>query len=294
MRRFSLFAIGCLLVLGRIMPLAAQSEERTVIRMQGAVSLALPFADSIRTLRNEYDIDLRLTTVGGSVGGIAALGAGDADIALSSRPVTPEERAAAPETIFYETPLAVQAMALVVSRQVWEGGVQALSAEQVRAIYEERVTNWKQVGGPDLKITMFLMTQGRGLWEMCAQWLYEEVRKTPSKDHPVINTFEEMRTAVEFTEGGIGQLPLAQVNGTKAHALAIILPDQTRVEPTFQSIANGTYPLFRKLLAVTNQRPTTNLKRLIDYFFSEKGQQVTREAGLIPVGEIWPNEAALR
>lgn len=38
---------------------------------------------------------------------------------------------------------------MVVSRDVWESGVHALTNEEIAGIYEGRITNWREVGGSD-------------------------------------------------------------------------------------------------------------------------------------------------
>ncbi len=57
---------------------------------------------------------------------------------------------------------------LVGSPDVWNGGVKSLSAQQVRDIYEKKITNWSDVGGPELLITFYNKEPGRGTWEVIA------------------------------------------------------------------------------------------------------------------------------
>lgn len=82
----------------------------------------------------------------GSSKGIAALIAGQVDVAASSRPLKPEERSAGLNTVVVKP----DQIALVVGKD--NGFRQALTTEQVSAIFTGQLTNWSAVGGPDLPI----------------------------------------------------------------------------------------------------------------------------------------------
>jgi len=268
----------------------APAQMLDVVRVHGAVSIALPIADAARVLRAERSLEVRIMTSGGSPSGIGSLGDGASDVALSTRPVTQEERAAAPSVVFYETAIGAQAIALVVSKDVWDGGVHALTPEQVRGIYEEQFTNWKQVGGPDLKITVYMSAPGRGMWEMFAQWLYGEARKAPVRmKHAVVNSYDDIRSAVQFTPGSFSQIPCSCVDNKDLFALGIRDQDGNVVQPNAETFIRGTYPLCRKLWMITNDRPTLNAKVLVDFMLSERGQTIMRDASLVPLKEVTPN-----
>ena len=267
-------------------PVPAQVVE--VLRVQGAVSVALPVSEAARLLRAERNVDVRITTTGGSPVGIAALGEGAVDVALSTRPVTPEERAAAPGVVFNEIPIGAQAIAIVVSKDVWEGGVKSLTAAQVRAIYENSITNWKDVGGPNLKITVYMSAPGRGMWEMFAGWLYGEVKKAPVKKYAVVNSYDDIRNAVQFTPGSFSQIPIGCVDNKELFALGIGNERGDVIRPDAETFISGQYPICRKLWMVTNDRPTMNVKVLVDFMLSDRGQGLLKDASLLPLVEITP------
>ena len=267
---------------------AVAQQTAEIIRVHGAVSVALPFSEAARVLRAERNIDVRLMTTGGSPAGIGSLGEGGVDIALSTRPVTQQERAVSPSVVFNEIPLGGQATALIVSKDVWAGGVHALTADQVRDIYEEKIKNWKEVGGPDLKITVFMTAPGRGMWEMFAQWLYGEVKRAPVKKHAIVNSHEDIRNAVEFTPGSFSQIPTPLADSKVLFPLAIRDEHSDVVPPTIENFVNGKYPLYRKLWMVTNDRPTMSIKVVVEFMLSDRGQEFIKKASLLPIAEVTP------
>ena len=286
MKNFRIVAALALVLSGTV-PGWGQVYE--VLRVQGSVSAAIPVAEASRMLRSEKNIEVRLTTTGGSPAGISALGDGAIDVALSTRHVLPEERADAPSVVFNEIPMAVQALAMVVSKDVWDGGVHSISVSQVRNIYENKIVNWKELGGPNVKIEMYLSSPGRGMWEMLGEWLYREVKKAPVKDHPTVNTYEEIRNAVEYTPGSLSQLPTPCVDNKKIFALSIVDDRGDKIEAVPENFVNGRYPLARTLYMVTNGRPTLNVKILVELMLGERGQKLIKDASLIPLGSVTPD-----
>lgn len=89
-----------------------------------------------------------------SSAGIRMLLDGQLDIAQSSRPLTEVERAIAQQRGFTleQRPVAIDGIAVVVNRSLPVAG---LTIEQLQQIYQGKITNWRQVGGPDLAITPF-------------------------------------------------------------------------------------------------------------------------------------------
>ena len=249
--------------------------------------MALAILDSSKVLKEQRDLVLQITVAGGSMGGIAALGEGQVEVALSSKWVSPQERANYPDILFTEIPIGTQAMALTVSRDVWDGGIHALSREQIRNIYEGKIRNWKEVGGPDRKIAIFMSEQGRGLWEMFAQWVYGEVKKAPVKKYQNLASYTEMRNAVEFTPGSFGQLPTSLADRRITFPLGIREGEET-IEATTENIASGKYPLTRPLLLVVNNKPALNVKVLVDFMLSAPGQEMVKKAGMLPLSELNP------
>jgi len=48
-------------------------------------------------------------------------------------------------------------------------------------------------------------------------------------------------------------------------------------------VVNGTFPVVRDLILVTNGEPAGKMKEFIDYILSEEGQSIVEEAGYVRV-----------
>lgn len=281
---FSLFLILCVA--------APHAEAQQVVHACGAVSVALPLSDAGSILRSEQNIEILLRAGGGTNFGLDALGDRSAQIALCSREVTPVDRADYPDIQFTEIPIGVQLVALAVSRDVWQGGVHSLSATQARAIYEGKIKNWKEVGGPDFKITIFMSEPGRGQWEMFVQWLYGEIKKAPVWHGLTVKDFQETRNMLEFTMGSFSLIPARFVDNRNVFAVAIRDDAANLSQPTVEEVLKEKYPLSRPLLLVTDNKPTGTVKVIIDFMVSERGQALVKQYGYVTLAELKAAKAA--
>jgi hypothetical protein len=124
-----------------------------VLKITGSTTVNLPVADAVEILRErDRNLTIFVDTQGGSSGGVAAIGEGLAQLGMASRPITDKGREKFPQAYLVSTTIGSDALALVVSKDVWEGGVNSLDRDQARGIYEGRFTNWKQLGGPDQEV----------------------------------------------------------------------------------------------------------------------------------------------
>ncbi len=243
--------------------------------------------EAAETLRAERGLEIRVDPSGGSSGGIAALGDGRADVAMSSRPLAAKDREKFPQVQFQSVSIGMDALALVVSRDVWEGGVRSLSRQQMQGIYEGKIRRWSELGGPDRRIAFFNKEPGRGTWEVFAKWLYGSVEATPLVSFPEVGANEEARNKVASTRGGLTQLSASWADGERVFALAIRGDSKAGspsglASPTAENVNAGLYPISRPLFLLTDGEPSEEARILIDYLLSESGRALVTKHGYLP------------
>ncbi len=283
MKRFPFLL--CLLALLRLGVPNASAQEQ-IVRACGAVSVALPMAEAVPVLRKELKINLILRAGGGTGFGLDALGEKTANIALCSREVSALDRADFPAIQFTEFPIGVQLLAMGVSRDVWEGGVHSLNASQARGIYEGTITNWREVGGPDLPIRVFMNEPGRGQWEIFAHWLYKELKKAPVWNGPSVKEIPETRNMLEFTTGSFSLIPPSFADKKNVFSLAVKDDSGALVEPTLENVLKEKYPLSRPLVMVINDKPTGAVKVVVEFMTGERGQKIVKQFGYVTLDEL--------
>lgn len=257
-----------------------------ILKINGSTTVNLPVAEAAEIIRAERGLSIQVDTQGGSSGGISMLGDGLVHIGMSSKPLSPEDRAKYPKVAFVETHIGEDAVAMIVSRDVWESGVRALSKEQLRGIYEGRITNWKQVGGADHRLVFFNKEPGRGTWEVFAHWLYDSAKKAPQASFPEVGGNEETRNKVASTRGAISQLSSSWADGKNVFALGIKDGDGKILEPTPANIATRKYPMSRPLFLLTNGSPRGDVKVFVDFMLGKQGQELVRKHGYLSLDQL--------
>lgn len=146
---------------------------RELITIKGSDTV-LPVSQALaETYLELHPAPLISVTGGGSGVGIAALLNGDTDIAMSSRPLKLAERlrlTAAGRTLLEDT-IAWDVLAVCVHPS---NPLSHLTREALVAIYTGAVTNWKELGGPDLPIVVYSRESSSGTFEFFGSMYYGE------------------------------------------------------------------------------------------------------------------------
>ncbi len=263
---------------------SVHGSELLSIRGSSLVGVAVDAA--METLKAEHDIEYKVVTDGGSTDAIYKVADGVVDFALSTRAMTQSERSIRPDFTFKEILVGRQAVLVVVPETVWKSGVHALTREQFRRIYEQEITNWKELGGEDRAITFYNREAGRGVWDLFVIFIYGDARKAASVKNEVIALPWDLRTAVEFNSGGIGLLEYSELQGSELHALGIKGDDGKIIEPTPHNISTGRYELSRPLLMITSRTLTGKLREFVQFMTGPKGQEFVKKSGHVTLAEL--------
>jgi phosphate transport system substrate-binding protein len=255
-----------------------------VLRVSGSTTVNPVAADAAEALRKR-GVRITIDDQGGSAGGIAQLGQGQVEIAMSSKPVSDDDKRAAPAVAFTSAQIGADAVGIVVQKQVYDGGVRSLSRDQLAAVFEGRVKNWKELGGPDVEVFVYDKEPGRGTREVLDKYLYKDGKPPPppqSDRYAVVGGNEEGRAKVLSTAGAVTPLSTAFVVGyPKLAAVAV-----DGVAPTNDHIRDGTYALARPLFLLTNGPPTGAAKTFVNYVVSPAGQDLVRKHGNLTLSDL--------
>jgi phosphate transport system substrate-binding protein len=208
---------------------------------------------------------------GGSARGVADARQGLADIGMVARSLRPEE------AMLYATPIARDAMCLIVNRA---NPVKALSDDQVVRIYTRSVSNWKEVGGPDLPIVLVHMTEGRALLDLFLD--HFKLRSTQIRADALIQDSEQGLQAVAARPGAIAYVSCSQAEVVSPNMPIRSLPCEG-ILPTTENVRNGTYPLSRPLQLVTRETPKGLVAEFIDFARSNAVHDLIQKYHFIPL-----------
>ena len=265
---------------------AGASTSPDVLRVSGSTTVNPVAADAAEVLRGREDVTITVDTQGGSAGGLQQLAAGQIDVAMSSKAVGDKDREAAPDVDFTETLIGQDAVGIVVDRAVVDGGLTRLTKAELQRLFEGRVANWEELGGPDLPVFVYDKEPGRGTREVLDTYLYGKDGTAPpppdSDSFAIVGGNEETRTKLLSTPGAVG--PLSSAFVADEPDLALLGVDG--VEPTPATIADGSYALSRPLFLVTDGQPTGLARTFIDHVLSDEGQQLLTRHGYLTLAEL--------
>lgn len=289
MKRIGMGLLASLLVVG----LCGCKDDGTkagpsgdVLKINGSTTVNLPAAEAAEILRAEQKLSIQVDTQGGSSGGISMLGDGLVQIGMLSKHVSDDDRAKYPKANFKEIQVGEDAVALIVSKDVYDGGVRSLTKQQAKDVYESKVTNWKDLGGPDRRIAFFNKEPGRGTWEVFVHWAYGSPKNAPPVSFPEVGGNEETRNKVASTQGALSQLSSSWADNKTVFALSLKDDDGKLVEPTTENIATKRYAMSRPLFLLTDGEPTGNAKTFVEFMLSARGQELVRKHGYLSLDQL--------
>jgi phosphate transport system substrate-binding protein len=188
-----------------------------------------------------------------SARGVADTRQGLADIGMVSRELKPDE------AMLHATPIAQDAVCIIVNRT---NPIETLSDDQIVRMYTRGVSNWKEVGGPDLPIVLVHMTDGRALLDLFLD--HFKLRSTQIRADALIQDSEQGIQAVASRQGAIAYVSCGRAGAAHENIPVKLLPSGG-IEPTTELIREGTYPLSRSLQLVTRETPKGLAAEFIDF-----------------------------
>jgi phosphate transport system substrate-binding protein len=207
--------------------------------------------------------------------GMAALRAGQCDIAAASRAAIEEELELTKTSgiEMNESVLGAYSVALVVNAN---NPVSNLTKDQVHDIFTGKVTNWKDVGGPDATIQLYIRDPISG-----THLGFKEVamKNEAYAAHPHLHTnYTAIVQAVAANANGIGYTGIEMAKTPGAKVLSV-----EGVEPSVANVNSGKYPYARVLRFYTNKaRESKATRDFIEFVLSKRGQEIMVQTGFTP------------
>ena len=272
-------SITLIIILAVLVAAGAAFAPQSKITIKGSdtmVILSQRWAEIYMKQHPETSIQV---TGGGSGVGIAALINGTTDIANSSRPIKKteiEKLKSRYNTLGVEIPCAKDGITVYLHES---NPVKELSLKQLSDIYTAKVTNWKEVGGPDAKITLYGRENSSGTYvyfkEAVVKADYAASCQTLPGTAAVVN-------AVKKDKNGIGYGGAAYAEGVK-HCIVRKDGSSPSYLPTPENVAANQYPITRYLYMYMRNKPAGDTKKFIDWVLSPEGQKVVTGVGYFPV-----------
>ncbi len=252
-----------------------ESTKASKVVINGSTTvfpIAQRAAEEFMNKHPDVNVSVRGT---GSGNGIASLINGTCDIADASRPITQGEIEEAEKNGVKPVShiIARDGIAIIVNK---DNPISSISRKELKKIYTGEITNWKELGGEDMKIIPVTRDSSSGTFEV-----FEE--KVLGKDTQMISSAvvqgsnQAVKVTVTKTPGAIGYIGLGYIDGS------VKVLQYDGIIPSEKSVSSGAYEISRPLFMYTNGQPVGVVKEFIDFVLSKDGQKIVKEAGFVPV-----------
>jgi phosphate transport system substrate-binding protein len=212
---------------------------------------------------------------GGATKGIRKAAAGEIDIGGACRTSlanNPDESDA------HQIPVAWDALVVIVNKN---NPVNNISFHQLQQLYLGKITNWKQLGGNDAPIELYVR---RGKMSGVGRTLRELVFHNYDQDFKakyVVKSSGPVEKGVVNNIHGIG---VTGISSAKRRDVKILQLNSKA--PSYDNIKTGNYVLYRPLYLVTKLGQRNSKGRdFIRFAVSHEGQQIIRSQGTVPYTE---------
>jgi len=262
-------------------------------------STVYPLTEAVAEEFQQEQPRVRVTVgISGTGGGFKRFATGETDISDASRPIKAEEAQAAEKNgvAFVELPVAYDGLSIVVNKA--NDWAQDITVEELKAIFLEKraARTWRDVRSewPQVPIKIYSPGTDSGTFDY-----FKEVvagKESFRGDMSVSEDDNVLVKGVAGEKGAIGFFGCAYYfeNLDKLRAVPVVNEQGRAVEPTPESIQNGSYePFSRPLLIYVNARSAKRpeVDAFVQYYL-HKAPELASEVGYVPLpAEIYRRAA---
>lgn len=216
--------------------------------------------------------------------GFSKLLANEIEISMASRRIHPDEARAlrgdgAGNMISpsQEHIVAIDSLILITNPA---NPVKSLTTEQVRQIYAGQITNWSEVGGTDLAITVVSLPDGSGTKSVFEDRIFGTASATLGAVLVTVDTNEQASDFVNENEGALAYVSYAFQRG--AHALSLVNECGIAMVPDAFSARTEEYALQRRLYMYSREDTISDGSRaFLEFATSPDADGLIGTAGFI-------------
>lgn len=222
--------------------------------------LAKDAADKFKELHPEVSITLN---GGGSGTGLKQVADGSVDIGNSDVAAdTKLDKAVADGLVDHK--VCVVTMAPVVNKDI-AATVKSLTKQQLTGIFTAKITNWKEVGGPDEEIVLITRPSTSGTRALFKEFALGGAEEASNKSLETDDSGTLLQS-IKDNKGAIGYVALSYLVNNQDVATVSV----DGVAPTLENTYNGTYPVWGYEHMYTKGEPNATVKAYLDFIMSDE------------------------
>jgi phosphate transport system substrate-binding protein len=251
-------------------PTRAQDVQKITLTGSSTVApLALEIGKRFEKQNKGVRVDVQ---TGGSSRGINDARSGLAQIGMVSRALKPDE------ADLKAFAIANDGVCMILHKS---NPVDALSSDQVRAIFTGQIRNWKDVGGKNATITVANKAEGRSTLELFLSSF--SLKNSDIKAQVIVgDNLQDIKT-VAGNPHAIGYVSIGSAEFEEREGTPLKLLPIDGIAATVANVRDGKFPLSRPLNLVTREEPQGLIKRFIEFAQSKDVHDLVKEQYFVPL-----------
>jgi len=204
---------------------------------------------------------------------------GLADVGMLMREIRTEE------TGLVSHFLGRDALVFIVHR---DNPLSSIRQEQAVELYSQSYSSWKELGGPDVPVTVVGLTEGRAARTQLNEFL--KLEPMWAKPTLAVSTHQQIVQAVADRPGAIGCVSLmatlrqlAEGREDRLERQPIRVLPLAGVMPSSETITTYKYPFVRPAVLVTRPSSSECVRQFVEFALSPDQHDLLRRHGLAPL-----------
>ncbi|WP_318767055.1 phosphate ABC transporter substrate-binding protein PstS family protein [Lactiplantibacillus carotarum] len=216
---------------------------------------------------------------GGAGTGLSQIQSGA--VAIGNSDIFAEEQSGIDASKLKDHRVAVVGIAPIVNKEV---GIKNLTQQQLIQIFTGKVTNWREVGGKNLPITLINRAQGSGTRKTFESYALKGNKSADSQEQ---DSSGLARSIVASTPGAISYVAFSYLN----HTVQTVSVDG--VQPTEANVRQNRWYIWSYEHLYTSKQPNQLTKNFVNYILSTAVQKkLVKQLGYISVHDMQVQRSA--
>lgn len=248
-------------------------QKGKIVNIVGSSALQ-PLVEAAGEDYNKENPEIYINVQGGGSGtGLAQIQAGAVDVGNSD--LFAEEKSGIDAKKIVDHQVAVVGITPVVNKDI---NVTSLTLTQLRDIFLGKITNWKEVGGKDLKIVLLNRAQGSGTRVAFEQLVLNNQQPKTAQEQ---DSSGMVRKIIASTPGAISYLAFSYVDSS-VKTIKI-----NQIAPTQKNVTTNAWPIWSYEHMYTSKNPNDETTAFLKYMqTSEVQNNVINKMGYIAIKDM--------
>ena len=245
-----------------------QSEKISLSGSSTVAPLAQEIAQRFEKLHPGVRVDVQ---TGGSSRGVNDVSKGLVDIGMASRQLKPQESGLTPHTIAWD------GISMIVNSS---NPISSLTADQVRAIYTGKITNWRELGSFDKPIVVVNKAEGHSTLELFLN--FYQLKSSDVQAQIIIGDNQQALKTVAGNPYAIGYVSIGSAEYEASHKAPIKLLNLGDIAANTNNVAKGVFPLSRPLNLLSTKNTSKLAKEFIQFASSSQVNDIIEQQFFVP------------